>query len=45
MPLHKGNHKGLPLHQNIFVSRNKNIIVGAILYGCPAKALNSNKCL
>jgi len=31
----QGNHKGLPLHQKIFVSINKNIIVGAILYGCP----------
>ncbi|MCK5523592.1 MAG: hypothetical protein KAI83_10710 [Thiomargarita sp.] len=28
-------HKGLPLHQNIFVSLHKNIVVGAILYGCP----------
>ncbi|MCK5521631.1 MAG: hypothetical protein KAI83_00730 [Thiomargarita sp.] len=37
MPLLRaqGNHKGLPLHQNIFVSRNKNTVVGAILYGCP----------
>ncbi|MCK5522870.1 MAG: hypothetical protein KAI83_07015 [Thiomargarita sp.] len=42
MPLHQnqktqGNHKGLPLHQNqkIFVCLHKNIVVGAILYGCP----------
>ncbi|MCK5524334.1 MAG: hypothetical protein KAI83_14475 [Thiomargarita sp.] len=30
-----GNHKELPLHQNLLVTRHKNIIVGAILYGCP----------
>jgi len=31
----KGNHKGLPLHKNIVVILHKNIVVGAILYGCP----------
>jgi len=31
----QGNHKGLPLHINIFGTRYKNIVVGAILYGCP----------
>ncbi|MCK5521899.1 MAG: hypothetical protein KAI83_02080, partial [Thiomargarita sp.] len=31
----QGNHKGLPLHQKIFVRLHKNIVVGAILYGCP----------
>ncbi|MCK5523567.1 MAG: hypothetical protein KAI83_10585 [Thiomargarita sp.] len=31
----QGNHKGLPLHQKIFVSFHQNIVVGAILYSCP----------
>ena len=31
----QGNHKGLPLHQKIFVSLHNNLVVGAILYGCP----------
>ncbi len=31
----QGNHKGLPLRINIFVTRHKNLVVGAILYGCP----------
>ncbi|MCK5521647.1 MAG: hypothetical protein KAI83_00810 [Thiomargarita sp.] len=25
----------MPLRINIFVTRHKNIVVGAILYGCP----------
>ncbi|MCK5521950.1 MAG: hypothetical protein KAI83_02345 [Thiomargarita sp.] len=32
----------MPLHQKIFVSRNKNIVVGAILYGCPESLQNNN---
>ncbi|MCK5524268.1 MAG: hypothetical protein KAI83_14140 [Thiomargarita sp.] len=31
----QGNHKELPLHQKIFLRLHKNIVVGAILYGCP----------
>ncbi|MCK5525025.1 MAG: hypothetical protein KAI83_18000 [Thiomargarita sp.] len=30
----------MPLHQNISVSLHKNIVVGAILYGCPDSLLN-----
>ena len=31
----QGNHKGLPLHKNIFGTRQKNLVVEATLYGCP----------
>ncbi|MCK5522644.1 MAG: hypothetical protein KAI83_05865 [Thiomargarita sp.] len=32
----------MPLHQKIFISINKDIVVGAILYGCPEQFTINN---